>query len=120
MFCSQISEICVALVCVSVRFVRKRTNYNERNIVVDAYDSGCSAFHLTCESIIIIMQSLHVFTVCNKLVAGGNRSLEYVIIAYNFDCRIISELYKLRIAIVVNARFASESGIARTPFKSVV
>ena len=112
MFCSQISEICVALVCVSVRFVRKRTNYNERNIVVDAYDSGCSAFHLTCESIIIIMQSLHVFTVCNLLVACCNGSLKDMILAHDLNRCIVSELYKLQIAIVVKARIASESRIA--------
>ena len=106
--------------CVSVCFVGKCTDHNERSFVFDADHGGRRSFHLTGIGVIIAAKFLYVFTVCNKLVAGGNRSLEYVIIAYNFDCRIISELYKLRIAIVVNARFASESGIARTSFKSVV
>ena len=106
--------------CISVRFVGKRTNHHKRSVVFDANNGYRRSFHLTGVSVVIAAQFLYIFAVCNKLVACSNRSLEDVIFPDDFSRGVVSELHKLRITIVVNARLASEAGIARTLFKSVI
>ena len=105
---------------VAVRLVGKRADHHERRVVSDADDRGSRTLHLAGVGVIVVLQFLYVFAVRDELVARRDRSLEDVIFTHDFDRGVVRELDKPGIAVVVNARLVSETGIARTPFESVV
>ena len=70
--------------CVSIRFVGKRADHYERNFMFDADNGDRCSFHFTGISVIIFPQFLHIFTVCDKLIACCNRSLEGMVFPDDF------------------------------------